>query len=125
MAERWWDKFKSKPNRLKELIHQSERRDWIKEIEHTRGYILICTAIENEIEWCNKSVRDLVGKQKFSDAERVEHYMTALEFIKETILQWNVEGDIAQDVLCNRLKDLDSMSVEVSSQAQPNTNQPS
>ena len=120
-----FEKWLKKPNKLKELIHANERREWIKEIEHTRGYILICTAVENEIEWCNKNMRVLIADSKFAEAKRIEDYMSALEFLKTTILQWNADGDVAHDVLFTRLKVLDDMKVEVSQQAQPNTNVPS
>lgn len=80
-----------------ELKRMVEYGHAIEEIKDSRGYRLIITQTEREIEWAREQLE--LGKL---DASELRNYLRSLRFVKAFILTVERNADISSKVLAGR-----------------------
>lgn len=84
-----------------ELKRMMEYGRAIEEIKDSRGYRLIMTQTEKEIEWAREQLE--LGKL---DASELRNYLRSLRFVKAFILTVQRNADISSKVLAGRAEEI-------------------
>ena len=108
--------WQKKESLKKELEQQFERTEWLKEIEHTRGFRLIVTMISQNESW----LRDKLENCNAAELMEFQADLKAVKTWKFALSRWDSEGDKARELLFGRAE-IDNNAVAVAS---PNSNNP-
>lgn len=107
---------KSKPQK-QQLEEQHERSEWLKEIEHTRGFRLILAMIAQNETW----LRDKLENCSKDELAEYQSDLRAVKMWKFAFSRWDKEGEKAREILFGRTGPVEPTQFAVSG---PNSNTP-